>query len=167
MNYKDYEMTKDSSVGLFVGTYKKYNEGNLAGAWIDIESVSDADEFFEVCRNLHSDEENPEFMFQDFEGFPENMYSECMGEDEIDKLIEFAQLDADEREMVYDYYEVCGAFDDISDIKDKCVGHYNDWADFCDQSAIDMFDGFEARCDSEYTCKGAADMVETLRNYFD
>ena len=34
-------------------------------------------DFFAACRALHQDEADPELMFQDYEGFPGNMASEC------------------------------------------------------------------------------------------
>ena len=52
---------------LYVGTYRKYNEGSLAGEWIDLNDFSSAEEFYEHCAELHEDEDDPEFMFQDYE----------------------------------------------------------------------------------------------------
>ena len=50
---------------VYVGTYAKYNNGNLFGEWLELDDYSDEDEFLEACRELHSDEEDPELMFQD------------------------------------------------------------------------------------------------------
>ena len=66
---------------LYVGTYRKYNEGSLAGAWLDLDKFKDADEFERACRRLHRDERDPELMFQDVETDPgcdwqEGLYSE-------------------------------------------------------------------------------------------
>ena len=66
---------------LYVGTYKKYNEGSIAGAWLDLDKFANADEFEAACRRLHSDERDPELMFQDVETDPgcdwqEGLYSE-------------------------------------------------------------------------------------------
>lgn len=54
-------------VKIYVGTYGKYNEGSIDGEWLTLSDYSDLDEFFEACKELHEDEEDPEFMFQDFE----------------------------------------------------------------------------------------------------
>lgn len=70
---------------LYCGTYKKYNEGSLFGKWLDLDDYADKDEFLDACRELHKDEEDPEFMFQDFEseyGWDEELYSECSIPDE-------------------------------------------------------------------------------------
>ena len=50
---------------VYVGTYAKYNKGSLYGKWLDLSDYEDRDEFYEACRQLHKDESNPEFMFQD------------------------------------------------------------------------------------------------------
>lgn len=66
---------------LYVGTYRKYNEGSLAGAWLDLDRYASAAEFAKACRELHRDERDPELMFQDCETDPgcdwqEGLYSE-------------------------------------------------------------------------------------------
>lgn len=90
---------------LYVGTYKKYNSGSLFGEWLQLDTFEDGEEFFEVCRILHSDEKHPEFMFQDYSDIPEWAYSECLSVEYIDKLIEFAKLDEYDREAVCDLME--------------------------------------------------------------
>ena len=40
------------NVSLYVGTYRKYNDGNLGGMWVDMTTFSDDDEFFDFCRLL-------------------------------------------------------------------------------------------------------------------
>lgn len=52
---------------LYVGTYAKYNSGSIEGKWLDLDDFADADEFEEACRELHSDEADPELMFQDID----------------------------------------------------------------------------------------------------
>ena len=64
----------DGNPSVYCGTYRKYNEGSIFGAWLDISKFSDYDEFIDVCRQLHADEEDPELMFQDYEGFPSLLY---------------------------------------------------------------------------------------------
>ena len=52
---------------VYVGTYGKYNAGNLSGEWIDLDNYSNMTAFLSSCEELHEDEENPELWFQDFE----------------------------------------------------------------------------------------------------
>ena len=46
-----------SEAKVYVGTYGKYNNGSLSGAWLDLSDYSDKEEFYEACRELHKDEE--------------------------------------------------------------------------------------------------------------
>lgn len=61
---------------IYVGTYKKYNEGSLFGEWVDLTQFSNIDEFYRYIRKLHKDEKDPEFMFQDWENIPSVFISE-------------------------------------------------------------------------------------------
>ena len=46
------EATKLSAASVYVGTYAKYNNGSLFGAWLDLSDYSDKEEFYEACREL-------------------------------------------------------------------------------------------------------------------
>lgn len=52
---------------IYVGTYKKYNEGSLFGEWLKLSDYSDYEELQEAMKELHKDEQDPEFMIQDYE----------------------------------------------------------------------------------------------------
>lgn len=83
---------------IYCGTYKKYNEGSLFGAWLDLRTFDSYEEFIDVCMQLHADEEDPELMFQDYQCFPAEWYSEsCMDEEVFDKIIAFIQMDDENR----------------------------------------------------------------------
>lgn len=56
--------TTTLEVKIYCGTYAKYNDSSIAGQWIDVTDL-DKQEFYDECIKLHSDEEDPEFMFQD------------------------------------------------------------------------------------------------------
>ena len=70
-------MTDITTPSVYVGTYHKYNCGSIAGAWLDLTDFDSSEEFYERCRELHANEADPEFMFQDWEGIPSDMASEC------------------------------------------------------------------------------------------
>ncbi|CAI9680572.1 MULTISPECIES: antirestriction protein ArdA [Elizabethkingia] len=55
------------TVSIYVGTYRKYNEGSLFGKWLHLSDYSDYNDLMEAMKELHKDEEAPEFMFQDYE----------------------------------------------------------------------------------------------------
>ena len=62
---------------VYVGTYSKYNRGSIGGAWLDLEDYGDKDEFMKARQELHADEYDPEFMFQNYEGIPSQFITEC------------------------------------------------------------------------------------------
>ena len=106
---------------LYVGTYAKYNNGSIAGEWVDLEQFDNAEDFYKYCKKLHKNEHDPEFMFQDFEGFPRDMYSES-GID--DRLFEFVAMDQHDREIVTAGMDYFGQNEDLEYIKDHYVGKY-------------------------------------------
>lgn len=61
---------------VYVSTYRKYACGSLKGKWLDFDDYNDLDDFMEACEDLHADEDDPEFMYQDFDGVPKAMVSE-------------------------------------------------------------------------------------------
>lgn len=52
---------------IYVSTYHKYASGSLKGEWLDTSDFYDKEGFLDACREIHQDENDPEFMFQDFE----------------------------------------------------------------------------------------------------
>ena len=55
-----------------------------------------------AAQELHADEEDPELMFQDFEGFPRHYYNESS----LDKdLWDWLALDEDDRELLEVYID--------------------------------------------------------------
>lgn len=61
---------------IYVGTYAKYNAGSIAGEWLDLDDYSDVSEFYDACKELHADESDPEYMFQDHENIPDAFVGE-------------------------------------------------------------------------------------------
>lgn len=84
------------SAKVYVGTYKKYNSGSLAGGWLSLADFSDYDAFLAACRKLHSDENDAEFLIEDTEGFPDGLdVTEWLYEDDFNDIKE-AMLHDDE-----------------------------------------------------------------------
>lgn len=78
------------SAEVYCGTYYKYNIGSLFGKWINLSDFNDAEELDKALRELHKDEDDPEFMFQDTSDFPDFI---CDGEpswSEVVRCMEFA-----------------------------------------------------------------------------
>ena len=45
---------------IYVGTYAKYNDGSIAGKWLDLNDYEDINAFYKACKKLHKDESDPE-----------------------------------------------------------------------------------------------------------
>jgi antirestriction protein len=142
---------------LYVGTYAKYNNGSLGGAWIDLEDYSDRDAFLEACAELHSDESDPELMFQDFEGFPRCWYSESSAPADI--LWEWMELDENEREAFGLYADHIGGDASIEDFRDAYNGTADSEGAFagniaeeCDSIPKDMPSWIVIDWDASWSC---------------
>ena len=113
---------------VYVGTYGKYNNGDLTGQWVDIASFDDYEEFICYCMALHADEEDPELMFQDYENFPKKWYSESGFDEKVfDRIINYAEQE--DREAVDAYL---GEFDDddLRNFEDRFEGKWDSEEDF-------------------------------------
>lgn len=122
---------------VYVGTYRKYNNGSLQGAWLDLTDYDSVEEFYKDCLELHSDEEQPELMFQDWEDIP----TRFIGESHIDeKTWEWLALSEDERETVDVYMEEVDKDATIETALECYEGEHDseeDWArDFWDHTGM-------------------------------
>lgn len=142
--------TSTSSPRLYVGTYAKYNAGSIKGAWLDLENYSDKEAFLKACATLHADEHDPEFMFQDFEGFPRALYSESSVSE---KIWDWIELDEDDRELLAVYQDNIDADGTIETARDCFAGHAETKADFAEQWLVDT--------------DGLAGVPDHLKNYID
>ena len=89
------ELNTYSEPKLYCGTYAKYAAGSIDGRWVDLNN-SDPELFDAECRQIHSSEHDPEFMFQDCEGLPDTLYSECGTHPQ---LFDWLALDDDQRQL--------------------------------------------------------------------
>jgi antirestriction protein len=123
---------------IYVGTYKKYNNGSLAGAWFDLEEYSDKETFYEALAEFHDDEVDPEFMFQDFQGFPRGMVGESFIKEDAWLWLD---LDDEEKEMYGAFMWLglgCDDFEtDIESCKEQYAGREGSELDFTYQIVED------------------------------
>lgn len=112
---------------IYVGTYAKYNDGSLDGKWITISDYNTYEEFLEACYKLHEDEDDPEFMVQDYENFPEKWYHEggLPTEEEFDKINEFYMMDDDEKGAYEAYVDLDYGDDDIEAFHERYIGKFH------------------------------------------
>lgn len=122
--------SRSGNPALYVGTYAKYAGGSLQGMWVDLATFSNYKQFIEFCRLLHWDEKDPELMYQDFEGFPEEWYSECgLDEKTFNLIVDYALLSDDDKEMVDAYATLTGKRD-IEAARENHEGQYDSEEDF-------------------------------------
>jgi len=89
---------------IYVGTYGMYNSGSLFGKWFDLSDYNDSEEFVKDCFEYHRNEFLPELMFQDWEGIPDFLISECSLHEEAFKYFEAVSEMDDDRAEAFQLY---------------------------------------------------------------
>lgn len=79
---------------IYVGTYAKYNNGDLTSEWVDITDFTSKEDFYAYCAELHEDEADPEFMFQDYEEIPDCFISESWVSDLLWEIPDHIDMEA-------------------------------------------------------------------------
>ena len=109
---EDFDVDK---VYVYVTTYKKYNEGRLDGEWLCLNDFDNFKDFYDKCMEIHSDEEDPEFLFADAMNFPFDEI-ELNG----DAIFEYVKMDEYDRKRVkflvklgYDMNRAVSEFEDV------------------------------------------------------
>lgn len=125
--------TINTTARIYCGTFAKYNSGSIAGKWLTLADYADREEFLEACRELHADERDPEFMFQDFECFPRCWYCESEAPPAI--LWEFLELDEDEAAAFAAYAETIGNGATIRNFQDAFQGRWESVEAFAEELA--------------------------------
>lgn len=122
-------MIKDAKV--YVSTYAKYNNGSLKGEWLSLSDYYDKDEFLEACQELHSDEEDPEFVFQDWEYIPDGFISESNIEEELFEMIQEGKgFSGFTQNAFFAYLEHFGKYGSVQDFLEKYIGGFDSERDF-------------------------------------
>lgn len=136
----EHALENEDAPALYVGTYGKYNGGSIYGMWVDLTTFDCYDDFLEFCRFLHSDEEDPEFMFQDFMNFPEALYCECgINEEDFDEILRYYLL-SDYEKRAFDAYCNNSDYADIDSFKEHFIGEYDSKEDFAMEIMEDEID---------------------------
>lgn len=127
-------MNKEKLVRVYVGTWKKYNNGSIYGKWLTLNNYSTYDEFLSACRKVHSNEKDPEFMIQDKEGIPDGLdFIDWISKDDFDEIKKVIKFEKENKEKeafkIINYSEKAIAIvGDTISIKDKLKemgGRYN------------------------------------------
>lgn len=118
------EATMNLQPKVYVGTYKKYNEGNLKGGWITLTDYNNYAAFLTACRQMHKDECDPELMIQDVDEMPDGLSFMDFDEQDFNDIIEAVAAESMPEDapqfQVIDYSEkAIAVVGDTRDIKDK------------------------------------------------
>lgn len=137
-----------SEAKIYVGTYGKYNAGSIFGKWLDLSDYSDKDEFNEACRELHKDEEDAEYMYQDWENIPESLIGESWLSEKFFELRDAVEdMDDTRQEAFFVWcnhkghdFEKADAADLVSSFEDEYQGEYDDEEDFAYQIVEECYE---------------------------
>lgn len=119
------EATMNLQPRVYVGTYKKYNEGNLNGGWLTLTDYENYAAFLSACRQLHKDERDAELMIQDVDDMPDGLSPmEWISEEEFNDIVEASAAESLPEDapqfQIIDYSEkAIAVIGDTRDIKDK------------------------------------------------
>ena len=115
---------------VYVGTYHKYNEGNLSGKWVDLSDFSTYDDFLRYCREIHKDEKDPELMIQDCEGFPDGLSClEWLTEEDFNDVKNAIASEIEEQVRM----ETGTPSYEIVDYSEKALAVIGDTRSYCEQ----------------------------------
>ena len=129
--YDIQEMQRDADchASVYCGTFGRYNQGSLYGCWIPLNWFDTYEEFLAFCRAFHSGEKDPEFMFQDYQYFPDSWYCESGIGEHFDDILEYDKLDEDDQEAAEAWINMGR---DISDWRDHYQGAFDSEKDFAE-----------------------------------
>lgn len=123
--------TTKNTPAIYVGTFAKYNNGNLSGQWVNLTDFTDVDEFIDYCNELHADEIDPEFMFQDYEYIPQKMIADSYLDPEIFEAIE--KIDPVKNPDAWEQFIkwcACTGYTDPDKFLESLYGHFDSLEDF-------------------------------------
>lgn len=134
---------------VYCGTWAKYNAGSLFGKWMKLADYSDYKEFIKACRELHKDEEAPEFDLQDYEYIDEGLAHSLFHSNRYWDLLDaftYGHKDIDlDALTAYCYIKSIDLSDEdtdiddvIRDFEDVYRGHFDSPAEFAEYEAGEL-----------------------------
>lgn len=143
---------------VYVGTYNKYANGCLDGAWLNLDDFEDFEDFEKKCKEIHNDENDPEFMVQDYEKgclINKKTFQES-GIGWIEDIFEIAEKFRNtkiDEDALLAFYEIFGHFpEDEDEFYEKYIGEFSSYYEL-GEFLIDELECFE--------------IPEPLKNYID
>lgn len=148
-------MSDYSNVKVYVGTYAKYNCGFIDGKWFTPADYDSYEDFIKALRDFHSDESDPEFMYQDAEYLPRGLYCESDFDEETFDYCKYVSENPENAYGAYCWVENFNDGWDADNFESSFMGEYDSAEDYCWQYIED--------------CGGISEAInrDTLEMYFD
>lgn len=128
---------------LYISTWGKYNSGSLDGAWFNLTDYDNYSEFMQAVRELHNDEDYPEYMIQDYENIPDGIIDNSgyywITPEDFDRIKEIEELDETERRAYISYLSRTNGSGDIESFRDAFMGEFDseyDYIDYCIEEGL-------------------------------
>lgn len=156
---------------VYAGTYGMYNSGSLYGKWFYFDEYESREEMLSIIYEyLKEEDDDPEIMFQDFEGFPRELYSECSLSEELFDFCDYIRENPGIEDAVTAYVKCFNEWNE-SDFEDRYLGYFSDYYDlamhFVDNGCIDIPSELERYFDYDsYGRDIAYDFAEYDGHYF-
>ena len=133
---------------IFLTDYASYNDGSQFefGHWVELDQFDDADDLYEYIKDHFEkadsinflDSPREEIMITDYEGFPEEFYSECMNFENLFNFFEGAEKSDYSIEIIEAFSNL--GFADISDtekffeeLENRYIGEYENDQEFAEE----------------------------------
>lgn len=124
---------------IYVSTYAKHNNGSLSGEWVNLSKFNDYDEFVSYIKELHSDEEYPEFMFQDFENIPKEFVEEGYFNSDFFELRDLVEDINSEAYLAFCDHYGCPLLDSKNDFESSYQGEWESEEAFGEQLFDELY----------------------------
>lgn len=132
----------ENTIKIYCGTYEKYNNGSIAGKWFDLSDYESIEELYTAFKEYHKDEDDPEFMFQDYE-VENDLLKDLVGESYLNEnvysfieAIENASYDTEVYAAFNNYHSIDN-YDDVNQFIEACgeayQGEYDSDKEFVEQ----------------------------------
>ena len=141
---------------VYVGTYQKYNNGSIFGKWLELNDYNNINDFYQACKELHKDEKDPEYMFQDWENIEDSFIGESWLSEAYFIIMKAREKAKKEKVIIpfglwlelyeYDIKELFNNSDDLDHndlydyFMDSYLGHYEDGAEFAENEYYELYD---------------------------
>lgn len=99
------QIIEQKELRVYVGTFGKYNSGSLAGKWLNIKDYKTVDDFYKACEQLHSNEYDAEFMFQDWEYIPNKFIGGGWIDPKLFELIHHPNMEHIDINTLFDFLD--------------------------------------------------------------